>query len=248
MELYQWSPYMANTWILIRHPDKEGDAEGIYLGDKAQITPRGELQITDVLDRLKHWAEKPEIVLSSKLPRTEALALHVAEVLGIEKAEPNQLFNEIDKPQSLVGLRRNSREHERIMREVRRLFDQNRTPKGVSVKRRTQVQRDVREAFTHIENLPHDIALTVSHAKRIAAYVHWVWKGCKTLRGYYAETDRTLKFDTTGVTVLKRIPNRRTGRLHWHVQTINDTSHAGLPLTVNPEFAGLLGALDRAKK
>jgi broad specificity phosphatase PhoE len=234
---------MANTWILIRHPDKEGDAEGIYLGNGAKITPKGQLEITDVLDRLLLWDEKPQMVLTSLIPRAVELGQYVAGTLGITAIESLALFNEIDKPESLVGLRRGSQKHERIMRAVRRLFDQNKVPKGIHVMSRRELEAQTRQAFDYIESLPCEIVLVVSHAKRIASYVHWVLKNCRTLKGYYAEADRNLKIDTTGISVLKRMPDRRTKRVHWHVQMLNDTSHTIVPITAHPVFAAPLAAL-----
>jgi broad specificity phosphatase PhoE len=239
---------MANTWILIRHPDKEGDAKGIYAGNLASITAKGELEITDVIDRLLLWDDKPDMVLTSSIPRAVALGRYVAAALDIRNVVSTPIFNEIDKPQSLVGLRRDSPEHEGVMGAVRELFDSNQVPEGVPVKSREEVEEETREAFSLIENLSCETVLLVSHAKRIASYVHWVWENCETLEGYYRKSDRNLKVDTTGITVLKRLPDRRTGEVHWHIQSLNDTSHSIQPITAHPEFGVHLAAFDVLEK
>ncbi len=216
---------MANTWICIRHPDKVGDKEGVYLGNQATITEKGRSQINEIIKRLASWNIKPEMVLGSSLERSVLLAKHVAFHLNLP-VHTNQLFNEIDKPEFLVGERRTSRVHEQTMRAIRKLFDENKVPPGVRVKKRTELERETRETFKCIEQFSCDTVLLVGHAKRIASYAHWILKNEKTLRGYYQEADRNLVFDTTGITIFVRKPDRRTGRIHWHIQSLNDTAHA----------------------
>ena len=233
---------MANTWIMIRHPHKEGDAEGMYYGNESGITPEGYLQITEVIDRLRKWNQTPQLVTTSTLPRAYIPAKAIAHTLRVPVV-PADLFDEIDKPAVLVGKRRSSREHIRVMRLVRALFDENKVPEGIHVKRRTQLETQTRQAFRYIEQLPCETVLTMSHAKRIASYLHWVLKNEKTLRGYYAESDPNFTIDTMGITVLRRKPDRRTGHIHWHVQTVNDTAHADVRSEGNPEHAELLSRM-----
>jgi broad specificity phosphatase PhoE len=236
---------MANTLIAIRHPEKEGDIQGVYRGNADTITPNGQMQITEVIDRIRYWDERPELVISSAIPRAITLAGFVASELGLN-FEINELFNEIDKPEFLVGERRDSDLHERTMREIREMFDLVTTPEGIQVCSRSQLEEQTRETFAYLESLPCETVLLVGHAKRIASYAHWIYHN-ETLHGYYETADRNLKLSPTGISVFKREPDRRNGEqdTHWHVDCWNDTAHLMVQVIGNPILTSLTQALDK---
>jgi hypothetical protein len=92
------------------------------------------------------------------------------------------------------------------------------------VKTRRELEEETKRAFATVEAYPWESIVLVCHAKRIASYVHWVYRN-GTLEGFYKEADRHLLLDTTGVTILSRRPDRRTGEVRWHIGTVNDFSH-----------------------
>ena len=218
---------MANTWILIRHPNKVGDDEGLYLGDTADITDSGWQQMPLVTDRLKLL--HPDAITCSLFPRAITLADHIAAQLGVETVLKHGLFNEIAKPRFLIGMRRDDPIHIEVMQAIRDQFDDDTIPtdllRGEKIERRSELEDRVRKAFQYVESLPlAEVVLTVSHAKFIAALVHWLWEN-GTLKGYYPKADRSLKISTTGITILSREPNRRTGEIEWLIKTINEEAH-----------------------
>lgn len=231
---------MADTWYLVRHPDKEGDEEGLYLGDVARITKKGEVEAEQMVHRIGSLAVMPEMLISSVIPRALQLAMHIGHTLNLPtRASP--LFNEIDKPEFLVGTYRSDPVHQSTMQAIRDMFDEDRVPPGISVKTRTELEEETRQAFAFIEALEFTTVLSVGHAKRIASHIHWVYNCGRTLKGYYDTVDRTVMLDTTGVTILKRKPDRRTGEMHWHIATINDTSHSEGFLSGNAQLTKDLG-------
>lgn len=214
---------MANRWIIVRHPHKEGEDEGVYLGDDARITEKGRAQAEILLKRIEKF--KPDGVVSSAIPR----AMELAELFGHRLDRPvlvDPIFNEIDKPSFLVGLSRTDDLYGSVLKEIRELFDEDRVPKGVNVKTRSELEEETRRAFATVEAYPMDTIVLVCHAKRIASYVHWVYRN-ETLEGFYKEADRHLVLSTTGLTILSRKPDRRTGEQRWHIETVNDFSHDG---------------------
>lgn len=231
---------MEKTWILIRHPDKEGDAEGIYSGDRAGLTEKGWMQFRPTLARvlLLH----PEVVTSSDLPRAHELAKAIANELQVD-AVCHTMFREIYKPQSLVGLSRSDPYHEEVTSRAREGFNRNlviRLPTGERFPTRRELERETRLAFTFIESLSQQTILTVSSAKRIAAYLHWIYRN-ETLRDYYLEVDANVDIDNVGITILRCGVNRRTGKKKWHIRTVNDTAHADI--NQDEEFRQILARL-----
>lgn len=214
---------MADTWIIVRHPHKEGEDEGVYLGHDARITEKGKRQAEVLIERLERL--KPDGVISSAIPR----AIELAEMFGHRLDRPilvDPIFNEIEKPSFLTGLSRTDPMYESVLREIREGFDDNVLPKGVTVKTRTELEEETKRAFTTVENYPMEKIVLVCHAKRIASFVHWIYRN-GTLEGFYKEADRHLILSTTGLTILTRRPDRRTGEVHWHIGTVNDYSHDG---------------------
>jgi broad specificity phosphatase PhoE len=212
---------MANTWIIVRHPHKEGEDEGVYLGHDARITEKGKRQAEVLAERLERL--RPDGVVSSAIPR----AVELAEMFGHRLDRPvlvDPIFNEIDKPSFLVGLSRTDPMYESVLKEIREGFDDNVLPKGVSVKTRAELEEETRRAFMTVENYPMESIVLVCHAKRIASFVHWVYRN-GTLEGFYQEADRHLILATTGLTILTRKPDRRTGEVHWHIETVNEYAH-----------------------
>jgi broad specificity phosphatase PhoE len=212
---------MANTWIIVRHPHKEGSDEGVYLGHDAQVTEKGRKEAEVLLERLEKL--KPDQVVSSAIPRAIELAEMFAHRLDVPVIV-DSTFNEIDKPSFLVGLSRTDPQYESVLKEIKEGFDDNITPKGVKVKTRTELEEETRRAFETIEAYPCESVMLVCHTKRIASYIHWVYRN-GTLEGLYSEADRHLILDPTGITILIRKPDRRTEEVHWHIKTVNDTSH-----------------------
>ena len=227
---------MADTWILVRHPDKDGDAEGIHLGDKARITEKGEVEASLILHRIGSLAGMPDLVVSSTIPRALQLAEYIAYNLHLPIVPPNPVFNEIEKPEFLLGTRKDDPVHKEIMHAIRHGFDEDYLPPGVTVKTRSQLEEEVREAFAFIESLKAGCVVQIGHAKKIGMCIHWAWNREQTLKGYYETTDCTVDFDTTGLSILKRKPNRRTGEMGWHVATLNDVSHQEGFLSKNGEL------------
>jgi len=237
---------MANTWILIRHPDKEGDKEGVYLGDTAKITSAGQRQMDSVIPRLKLLS--PTIITCSMLPRAVTLAKHIAKELGLGDPIQTGLLNEIDKPRFLIGRKREGRLHKTVMRAIRKEWNANTVPtrllRGEKIRKRSEVERDLKrlikmvEEFrpTHHAPVP-DVLLSVTHAKLIAAIGQMLWNKDGSLRDYYDEADSKLKVSTTGITILTREPNRRTRKMQWHVKTWNEETHADSALE---EFQDLI--------
>ena len=212
---------MANTWIIVRHPHKEGEDEGVYLGNDARITEKGKRQAEVLAARLERL--RPEGVVSSAIPR----AIELAEMFGHRFNVPvlvDPIFNEIEKPSFLVGLSRTDPMYESVLKDIRSGFDEDRLPEGVSIKTRSELEEETRRAFSTVENYPMESIVLVCHAKRIASFVHWVYRN-GTLQGFYQEADRHLILSTTGLTILTRRPDRRTGEVHWHIGTVNDYSH-----------------------
>lgn len=240
---------MANKLILIRHPDKAGDNEGVYLGNTALITEQGERQIPLVIGRLRLLV--PEAVTCSIFPRAVLLAERIAGELKLPVPIRSEFFNEIDKPQFLVGMRRDDPVHVEVMQAIRDQFDEDRVPtellRGESIKSRTELEEEIRRTFVFVENFsygspisPHTL-LAVTHAKRIAAILHWLYhKG--SLKGYYQTTDEVLKISTTGITILTREPNRRTNELQWHIRTVNEEAH--MEVGLEQEFQQLLDSIN----
>gem|GEM_PF-4647896 len=214
---------MANRWIIVRHPHKEGEDEGVYLGNDARITEKGKQQAEVLIKRLEGF--KPDGIVSSAIPR----AVELAEMFGHRLDRPvlvDPIFNEIDKPKFLVGLSRTDPLYESTLKEIREGFDDNVLPKGVTVKARSELEEETKRAFDTVEAYPMDTIVLVCHAKRIASFVHWVYRN-GTLEGFYKEADRHLILSTTGLTILARRPDRRTGEVRWHIDTVNDFSHDG---------------------
>ena len=212
---------MANRWIIVRHPHKEGEDEGIYLGDAARTTEKGKAQAEVLIERLQRF--DPDGVVSSAIPR----AAELAEMFGKRLERPvlvDPIFNEIGKPSFFVGLSRTDPLYTSVLEEIREGFDDDRIPEGVSVKTRSELEEETKRAFATVEAYPWETIVLVSHAKRIASYVHWVYRN-ETLEGFYREADRNLILDTTGLTILARKPDRRTGEVRWHIDTVNDFSH-----------------------
>ena len=212
---------MADTWIIIRHPHKEGQDEGVYLGHDARITEKGKRQAELLLKRIEKL--RPDGIVSSAIPR----AVELAEQFGHRLGKPviiDALFNEIPKPSFFVGLSRTDPLYASTLKEIRDLFDADKVPEGVTVKRRTELEEETREAFAKVEAYPMKTIVLITHTKRIGSYVHWVYRN-GTLKGFYDEADKHLTFSTTGVTILARRPDRRTGEVRWHIDTVNDYSH-----------------------
>lgn len=238
---------MANTWILIRHPDKIGDKEGVYLGDTAGITELGRQQMALVTERLKQLC--PMVVTCSMFPRAVTLAEHIAAELGLGEPVQTGLLNEIDKPRFLIGMKRTDEEHQKVMQAIRDGWDADTVPvdllRGETIRTRSEVERDLDRLFAMIEGfLPTqhapapEVMLSVSHAKTIAAIGQKVLSKDGSLVGYYDMADRAFKVSTTGITILVRRPNRRTGERHWHIQTWNEESHTDTGL--DEEFRSLI--------
>jgi broad specificity phosphatase PhoE len=235
---------MARTWILMRHPHKEGDDEGIYLGDTASITSRGEAEMHWVIERLKHLC--PEAVTCSMFPRAVALAEHIASELGREAdIIKHGLLNEVSKPRFLIGMKRTDPVHIEVMQSIRDQFDDDTVPthllRGEKIQTRSELESTIRRLFHFIENIrTADVVLSVSHAKLIAAILHYVYRGDGTLLGYYTMADRALKLSTTGISILTFEPNRRSGKQEWHIKTINEEAHVD-----SADFTSLRSILDK---
>lgn len=232
---------MANRIDLVRHPDKEGDAEGRYIGPDARITKKGWEEAEILVDRL---AQLPhELVICSQISRAIGLAEMYVDRLAYEDFEPTPLLNEIDKPKFLRGLLRSDPIHVGVMQTIRDCFDsgeppmlnetlhelirsqlQLKLPRRIQVKSRADLEIETRALFRYVEARPEEAILGVSHAKRIASLVHWTY--CNgTLERFYQEADKNLTIDTTGITTIVRKPDRRTGTMRWQVLSVNDTSH-----------------------
>ena len=233
---------MANRIDLVRHPKKEGENEGLYLGTQAQITSEGWEETEVLINRLMRMPH--DVVVTSQIPRAIQLARVYAERLGNPEPESFEFFNEIDKPQWLVGLHRSDPIHVRVMKTIRDSFDSARVPLlttdlqqeiacrlgldlplRINVKGRRALEAQMQRIFNYFDSLDANTALCVTHAKLIGAILHWQNSGQKSLKGFYQTTDRNYKFHTTGITTLVREPDRRTGELHWHIEAVNDTSH-----------------------
>lgn len=223
---------MANKLILIRHPDKVGDAEGIYLGNRAGITAKGQEQIPLVIARLKLLL--PDAVICSMYPRAVALAERISEELHIPEPIQSDLFNEIDKPQFLIGMHRDDPVHQEVMQAIRDQFDDDSVPtellRGEKIRTRSEIEEEIRKLFLYVEHfrtdspiLPNTL-LAVTHAKKIAALLHYVYNR-GSLKGYYQTSDRAIKISTTGVSILTLEPDRRTHEMAWHIRTVNEEVH-----------------------
>lgn len=249
---------MANRIDLVRHPDKEGDAEGLYIGPDARITERGWQEAEVVVERLSRLPH--ELIMCSQVPRAIGLAKMYAERLKYEHLEPNALLNEIDKPRFLRGLLRADPIHVGVMQTIRDCFDSGQPPelsdalhgmieaqlgltlpRRIHVKDRAQLEAETRALFRFIEARPEEAVLGVSHAKRIASLVHWTYRN-GTLERFYEEADKNLTIDTTGITTLVRKPDRRTKKMRWQVLTVNDTSHYEEATT--RKFLEMIGRLE----
>lgn len=237
---------MANTWILIRHPDKEGDKEGLYLGELAEITELGVQQMKLAAARLKLMG--PTAITCSMFPRAITLAEHLAEDFGLEVPLKTSLLNEIDKPQFLRGLKRTDPLHVDVMQAIRDGWNANTVPtdllRGEKIRSRSEVEEDIARLFSLVEQFqtPNadpetDVLLSVSHAKTIAAIGQWVL-GNGSLLNYYEQADRVFRVSTTGITILKRGPFRRDQKIQWEIATWNEESHTEIGL--DEEFRALL--------
>ncbi len=215
---------MANTFICVRHPDKDGDAEGVYWGDRARITQKGEQEAEILYRRIAALREHPELVLSSTLLRSLALAQRIGIDLFLPY-QPNALFDEIGKPDFFEGIRKDDPVYRDVSAAIRALFDDDEAPAGIPVKRRSELEEETRRTFAYIESLTEDTVLLVGHAKRIASYIHWVYCGEKTLRGFYDTADRTIRLSTTGITIFKREAGRHGEAPYWQLYCVNDVSH-----------------------
>lgn len=249
---------MANRIDLVRHPDKEGDREGVYRGADAKITEQGWREAEVVIERLVSFPH--ERIVSSEIPRAKALAELYARRLGYERIDHLAFLNEIDKPKFLVGLERTDPIHVEVMQTIRDCFDSGKLPMlsdrlrddirhrlgldlppCIKVKGRAEVEAETAIAFKAFRAYTESSILVVCHAKRIASYVHWVYKNCRTLEGFYGEADQNLTIDTTGITTLLWKRDRRTGEMRWHVGAVNDTAH--YEAAKNREFEQLVKAL-----
>jgi hypothetical protein len=245
---------MANTWILIRHPDKEGDKEGLYLGNTAKITEQGKKEMRLVVARLRLIV--PEAVTCSMFPRTKILAEHLSEELGIPGPVQTNLLNEFDKPQFLVGMKRSDPLHQEVTRSSRELFDDDLLPislrghisQGEVLRTRSGIERDIGRLFQFVESFrpdpnlpPPETLLSVTHAKLIAGIFHYLYTG-GSLVGYYRMADEVLKISTTGITILVREPSRRNPEKSlWKVATVNEESHTTIGF--DEELRSLISAV-----
>lgn len=239
---------MADTWIIIRHPHKDGEEDGIYLGDTALITERGRQEMKLIIPRLKLL--NPTVITCSQLPRAIILAEHIAAELGLPEPVKTGLLNEIDKPRHLIGMHRDSPQHEGVMRPIREGWNADVVPTyvlcGEKIRSRTEVERDLHKLFRMVETFPAtsqtpvpDVLLSVTHAKLTAAIGHMVWRRDGTLLDYYNTSDSSLKVSTTGISILRREPNRRDPDLvEWHIQTWNEESHTDIGF--DEEFRSLI--------
>lgn len=238
---------MAKKVIFIRHPHKVGDDEGIYPGDTAEIAPQGYKEMQLVIPRLRLL--NPTVILSSIMPRAKTLAQFVSRELGFPEPYYWPYLNEIEKPQFLAGLRRDDPEAQRVMRAIRDQWDADTVPtellRGVRIRRRTEVEQDIRMLLKQIRLLQPsqvfpvtDVVLCVSHAKTIAAIGQMVFED--TLLGYYQKADRAFKVSTTGITILTFEPNRRTGQGDWAIETWNEKVH--IEQGVEDELISILNA------
>ncbi len=215
---------MANTWICIRHPDREGIEEGVYRGERARITEKGKRESEVTFRRIIGLRERPGLILSSEIPRSRILAHRLAIELYLQVKE-NALFNEISKPDFFEGMRKDDPVYLDFARAQQELFDDDRIPPGMSVKRRSELEEEMRQTFSYIESLQEKTVLLVGHAGRIGSYIQWVLSGEKTLRGYYAMANQRVRISTTGITIFKREAGRHGGEPFWQLYSVNDVSH-----------------------
>lgn len=223
---------MANRLILVRHPKKAGDKEGMYLGNAATLTEEGHDEIPLVIARLKLMGV--DAVTCSVFPRAVTLAERIAEELKLPPPVRSDLFNEVDKPQFLVGMRREDPVHKEVMQAIRERFDRDRVPAGLlrgeKIKTRSEMEEEIRRLFLFVKNfrtdspIPPDTLLAVTHAKKIAAILHYVYQR-GSLKGYYKTTDHSVEINTAGITTLAFMPNRHTGQNEWKIRTLNDIVH-----------------------
>lgn len=237
---------MADRIDLVRHPDKDGDAEGIYLGWNATISNRGAEEAEYVVRRLGQFPH--ELIVSSQIPRAITLAKMYGERLNVP-VMTDPLFNEIAKPQFLVGLHREDPIHIEVTRIIRDAFDDDgeallpadlqkriwdqlglAVDAKLKIENRTDLERRVENIFRRFDVLRREdsvqvhSALIVSHAKLIAAIIQYGM--CGTLRGFYSQGDRVLKINTTGITTFVREPDRRPPYDSiWKIANVNDTAH-----------------------
>lgn len=214
---------MRQILLLLRHPEKEDDLDGIYRGHEAKITERGLRQVEAVTSMLVDL--QIDAILSSALMRTGLMAAHIADRLQ-RPVTIEPLLNELDKPKHLIGKRYDHPEARALMQEHRDRFDEDHVPEGSGLQSRSMLEQEMRDLFTRIERMPQHRILAVTHAKRIAACRHWVYKGERTLEGYYREADRTLLIENTDIFVLIRQPDRRTGEPHWHIGSLESLRRA----------------------
>jgi broad specificity phosphatase PhoE len=205
---------MANVLILLRHPQKEDDIDGVYRGRHAKITEQGLRESQLIIEELVNY--QIDAVMSSTIERAGLLGARIAKRLN-RPLYLDPLLNELEKPEAFIDREYLNPDVQAFMLEWRERFDDDYVPEGVAAKSRSGLEEEMRELFAHVEAYPHERVVGVSHAKRIALIYHWVYRGERTLEGYYREADRSLLIENTEPIVFIRKPDRRTSEMHWHI-------------------------------
>ena len=236
----EWGPILATlitedkrkikkfpkTVFFIRHPHTNDEADGIYRGDHAEITPQGWEEAAIVARRIADMGVTH--IVTSTLPRSRKLANIIVCECQVAAA-PNTLpvviesglFVECKKPSELVNRSRKDPHALRVMERIRKYFDW--FYRYSDEENRWRLEFRVWHAMRMLAELETDCVVVVTHGKFLRAIWHYVYE--QSLDGFYRKADRLMRHDHTGITIIALKPSYRRGSLQWNLESWNDVAH-----------------------
>lgn len=200
---------------LVRHGETTSNVDEVVQGLDDPLTERGKLQA----DRVAKRATGIEFdrLISSDAVRTHDTAKAIAKTTGKE-IELMEMFREVRRPNSMVGLSRNTEEYQSFLQaELDHMSDKDwRVEDGENF---FDVVERVKKVVDFFDNDIEGSALVVTHGHFLRHLVSYLLTKGDLTPELWLRMGHVLLTDNTALTAFKKRGDR------WCLLTFNDYSH-----------------------
>jgi broad specificity phosphatase PhoE len=205
----------------VRHGESTGNVGDFRQGPDTPLSKEGEAQAKIVAERFRS-IEIDKIIVSTYL-RAKQTAEYINEILNKE-TEYSDLLVERIKPSKVVGKRKDDPEATAIDKLHINNFH-NPEFKFEDGETFTEMKKRALDLLTHIEKIPEERILCVSHGIFLRMVLACVVYGQKLTSHEYWDFYTNISLGNTGITIFEQ--SDKDGVLKWKLKVWGDMAHLG---------------------
>lgn len=200
----------------VRHGQSTSNVDEIVQGLDDPLTPEGERQALRLAERIKNLTVGA--LISSDALRAKETAKAISEAVDMPVAY-SELFREIRRPASLVGMSRNDPEYQAFLKLEEEHFGEEgwRFEDGENYE---DICARGEAALTYLETHESDDIVVVSHGYFLRFLVTMILLEKEMMLPVWQHTRKVMHEENTGITLCVLDSDRM-----WHLLTWNDHAH-----------------------